>query len=109
MCLDPTLAQQQFAEEADINTIVNKFLRTGEMPDEISKPQFGDFTAVVDNYHDALNFVIAADDAFSALPAKIRARFNNDAGAYVDFFNDPKIARSRRTRLNREAARIIHQ
>ncbi|WNK13684.1 MAG: internal scaffolding protein [Microvirus sp.] len=89
-CLDPTLTQQQFADEADINTIVNKFLRTGVMPDEVSLPRFGDFTTTVDNYHDALNLVIAADEAFSELPAKIRARFDNDAGKYVDFFNDPK-------------------
>jgi phage internal scaffolding protein len=90
LCLDKTLTQQQFAEESDINTIVNNFLRSGELPDELSKPQFGDFTGVVDNYHDALNLVIAADDAFAALPAKIRARFDNDPAKYVDFFENPE-------------------
>lgn len=88
-CEDPTLAQQQFADEADINTIVNKFLRTGELPDETAKPRYGDFTGAVNNYHDALNLIIEADEAFMQLPAKIRARFNNDAGEYVEFFNNP--------------------
>jgi phage internal scaffolding protein len=101
-CLDPTLTQQQFADEADINTIVNNFLRSGELPDEVSKPRFGDFTGTVDNYHDALNLVIAADEAFSELPAKIRARFDNDAGKYVDFFNDPK------NRAEAEELGLIH-
>ncbi|WNK13070.1 MAG: internal scaffolding protein [Microvirus sp.] len=90
LCPETTLAQQQFAAECDINTIVNQFLKTGEMPDDVAKPRFGDFTGAVSNYHDALNLVIAADDAFSNLPALLRARFNNDAAEYVEFFNDPK-------------------
>jgi phage internal scaffolding protein len=90
LCLDPTLAQQQFADESDINTIVNNFMRTGEMPDAVSKPNFGDFRGSVDDYHEALNLVLAAQDAFAALPANIRTRFDNDAGKYVDFFNDPQ-------------------
>lgn len=85
-----SLTVQSSAEECDINTIVNKFLRTGEMPDETAKPRYGDFTGAVNNYHDALNLIIEADEAFMQLPAKIRARFDNDAGQYVDFFNDPK-------------------
>lgn len=89
-CMDPTLAQQQFAEESDINTIVNNFLRYGELPDESSRPQFGDFTQYPKNYHEALNLVLAAQEAFDALPARIRSRFDNDAGKYVDFFSDPK-------------------
>jgi Chlamydia-phage Chp2 scaffold (Chlamy_scaf) len=35
-----------------------------------------------------LNAVIAADAAFMQLPADIRTRFNNDAGAFVDFCSD---------------------
>lgn len=89
-CLDLSLAQQSYAEEADINTIVNKFLRTGEFPDAVSRPRFGDFTGVVDNYQDALNLVIAADEAFMALPANIRKRFDNDPAKYVSFFEDPR-------------------
>jgi len=91
-CPEPTLTQQQFADEADINTIVNKFLRTGEMPDEVSRPQFGDFTQTVNNYQDALNLVLAADEAFNSLPAAIRTRFDNDPAKYVEFFENPKNA-----------------
>nr|QJB19063.1 MAG: internal scaffolding protein [Microvirus sp.] len=89
-CPETTLTQQQFAAECDINTIVNNFLKSGEMPDDVAKPQFGDFTQHPKDYHEALNLVLAAQEAFDALPAKIRTRFNNDAGEYVDFFNDPK-------------------
>jgi len=88
-CLDPTLAQQQFRDEADINTIVRRFNLSGELPQGVSVPQYGDFTEVSD-YHSALNLVIAADDAFMALPAYIRSRFENDAGKFVDFVSDEK-------------------
>lgn len=89
MCSDPSLAQQQFREESDINTIVKRFNLTGDLPSGVSAPVYGDFLAVTD-YHTALNAVIAADGAFMALPAHIRARFNNDAGAFVDFCSDDK-------------------
>ena len=51
-------------------------------------PQYGDFTDAMD-YHSALNAVIAADAAFMELPASVRARFSNDAGAFVAFCSDP--------------------
>lgn len=89
LCLDPTLTQQSFAEEADINTIVNKFLRDGVLPEDVSYPQYGDFTKTVNNYQDALNLVLAADEAFASLPAKVRSRFDNDPAKYVDFFENP--------------------
>jgi len=90
-CRDPSLAQQNSKDEADINTIVKRFNLTGELPSGVSVPKYADFDDVVD-YHSALNMVIAADHAFMALPAAIRARFDNDAGAFVDFVSDPSNA-----------------
>lgn len=87
-CSDPSLAQQNSKEECDINTIVKRFNLTGELPSGLSVPQYSDFGDVTD-YHTAMNMVIAADNAFMAMPAAIRARFNNDAGAFVDFVSDP--------------------
>lgn len=86
-CLDESLAQQHARDECDINNIVRRFGLTGELPNGVSMPQYGDFTGVTD-YHSALNAVIAADQAFMKLPADIRTRFNNDAGAFVDFCSD---------------------
>lgn len=86
-CLDPSLAQQNFKDETDINTIVKRFNLTGELPNNLAVPQYGDFTEVTD-YHSALNLVIKAEDAFMSMPAEVRARFNNDPGAFLDFVND---------------------
>lgn len=87
-CLDESLAQQHARDECDINTIVRRFGLTGELPNGTRMPQYGDFTGATD-YHTALNAVIAADAAFMTLPADVRSRFNNDAGAFVDFCSDP--------------------
>lgn len=88
-CLDESLAQQHAKEESDINTIVRRFGLTGELPNGVRAPQYGDFTEATD-YHTAMNAVIAANNSFMQLPADVRARFNNDAGAFVDFCSDDK-------------------
>lgn len=88
-CEDESLAKQQFAEECDINTIVRRFRITGELPSNVRMPTYGDFTEVTD-FHSAMNAVAAARESFEAMPAEVRARFNNDPGAFVDFCSDDK-------------------
>lgn len=81
--------QQNQKEEADINNIVKRFGLTGQLPTNVRVPQYGDFTSVT-NYHDALNLVIDAEQAFAKMPADIRNRFQNDPGQFLDFFTDEK-------------------
>jgi phage internal scaffolding protein len=87
LCEDPSLAQQHARDESDINTIVKRFGLTGELPSGVRAPTYGDFADATD-YHTAMNAVIAANEAFMQLPADIRTRFDNDAGAFVDFVSD---------------------
>lgn len=82
-----TLTQQQFRDECDINEIVRRFGLTGQLPENLRAPQYGDFTGVSD-YQTALNAVIAADEAFMELPANVRERFDNDPAKFVDFCSD---------------------
>lgn len=86
-CEEPSLAQQHFKEECDINTILQKFNITGILPEAPLSPRYGDFTGIGD-YHTALNRVIAAQDEFDALPAQIRARFQNDPAQLIEFLNN---------------------
>jgi phage internal scaffolding protein len=87
-CLDPSMAQQQFREECDINTIMERFGRTGELIAPIRMPQYGDFDGVND-YHSAMNAIVEAQSAFDQLPAKVRARFSNDPAEFLEFcFNE---------------------
>lgn len=86
-CKDKTLAQQQFRDEVDINTIVERFGLTGQMPTDIREPSYGDYTGIFD-YQSAMNVVVEARQAFMELPAKIRARFHNDPQEILEFLDD---------------------
>lgn len=86
---EPTLTKQAFKDECDINNIMRKYQTTG-LVSHFAKgePKYGDFSNSVD-YHEAMNQVLAAQDAFMALPSSIRARFSNDPGYLLDFVSDP--------------------
>lgn len=96
-CKDPTLTQQQFIEEADINYIANRFLRTGELPQVPNLPTPGDFEGIFD-FQTAMNTIAHAKQEFMKLPAKIRSRFDNDPAKILDFLNDEE---------NRKEAEIL--
>lgn len=84
-----TMAQQHFAEECDINTIVRRFGLTGQLPVGVRMPTYGDFLDVP-TYHEAMTAIRQADEAFMMMPADVRARFDNDAGKFVEFCSDEK-------------------
>lgn len=88
--------RQEFAAEADINTLVDRYQDTGSFYDPLllakasaRKPVFGDFTNVPD-YQTALNQVIDAQQRFASLPAKIRDRFHNSPQELLEFVSSAK-------------------
>ena len=87
-CLDSSLTQQQFKEESDINTIVDRFMKTGHLPDPVSMPQYVDYEGVFD-FQSAMNVVRQADENFMRMDAKVRARFHNSPQEFLEFFADP--------------------
>jgi len=86
-CEEPSLAQQQFRDECDINTILKRFNITGELPNAPVSPRYGDFTGISD-YKTALDRVMAAEEEFLALPATLRARFENDPANLIEFLDN---------------------
>jgi len=86
-CKDPSKAQQHMKDECDINVIVERFGVTGQIPVTPIEPSYGDFSGVGD-YHTALNKIKAADAAFMALPAKLRAKFDHDPNALLNFLEN---------------------
>lgn len=87
-CLDPSLAQQQFAADADINVMLERFKVTGQMPQGFIAPSYGDFTGISD-YRSAVEAVKRASDSFMDLPAHVRARFENNPQNLMAFLEDP--------------------
>lgn len=82
-CQDLSLTRQDDAEDADINVIVGRFLKTGLLPEGVSVPQYGDFLEVSD-YKSSLDLVRKAEQAFASYPADIRSKYANDVGVFLD-------------------------
>ena len=82
------MTQQHFAAECDINNIMKRYQNTGILTEpglgSGFRPMFGDFSDVSD-YQTAQNAVIEVQDAFAQLPSRVRARFDNDPAALLEF------------------------
>ena len=89
----PSQTLQSFKDDADINCIIARFEHTGVLVDptvSVSRtPQFGDYSDMP-TYQEAQNVIVAANNAFNDLSAKIRERFGNDPAAYFDFVQSLK-------------------
>lgn len=87
---EPSLTQQCFADECDINQIVARYVKTEVMNvrSDYLSGRFVDLASMPD-YKEACNIVIAANEAFQKLPADLRKRFDNDPSEFLDFVSDP--------------------
>lgn len=88
---DVSLTQQSGKDECDINLIVERAKRGAAIPNlNEREPMYGDFTLLPTDLRDCLEIVRKADEAFKALDAHVRRRFDNDPSKMIDFLNDPK-------------------
>ena len=83
---EPSMTQQQFKEECDVNVILARFQKTGVI-DHVAKfaPVYGEHTGT--DYAEAMNIIANAKTMFSELPAATREHFHNDPGEFLDFAN----------------------
>jgi len=87
----PSRTRQEFAEECDINVIMARYERTGQLPvNSVEPPRYVDMTAMPSDFREAMDLMLAAEAAFMTLPAKVRREFDNDAKQFVDFASDAK-------------------
>lgn len=88
---EPTMAQQQFKDEVDINNIMDKYIKAPNPQIFVrnGKGVYGDFTKTKD-FQSSLDAILEAEDAFMSLDAKIRSRFENDPGKLLKFLEDPR-------------------
>lgn len=83
-CKDPSLAQQQFKEEADINTIVRRFGVTGQLPIVQLPPLLDEFGGdEIFDFQSAMNLLAKAKASFAAMSAEVRDAFQNDPHRFV--------------------------
>lgn len=83
---EPSRTRQEFAEECDINRLMEKFEATGVISHvNTRQPMYLDLGDGVLPLQEALDTVRAANDAFMSLPARARAEFENDPVKFVEF------------------------
>lgn len=85
---EKSMTEQHHKDSCDINSIMRKYRNTGVLPELIkANPQYGDFSHPTD-FYDALAVVERAEAQFSALPADVRGRFENDPHKFLEFVSD---------------------
>lgn len=88
----PDMGRTKQADKAacDINNILARFEKTGQLPQMISRDaRYGDFSDVA-TYDQAMMVVAHAQEQFDALDAVVRKRFGNDPAQMLEFCSDPK-------------------
>jgi len=86
--VEPSRTVQSEKDACDINRILDRFRKTGQISHVASRmPIFGDVSDVGD-FREAVERVEATKEWFRHLPAKVRAHFDNDPVALMDACGD---------------------
>lgn len=80
-----SLTSQSMAAECDINNIMAKYDSSGvvRVRDEHARGEYSDLSDMP-TFHEALNIVSSAREAFADLPASLREKFSNDPAKFLD-------------------------
>lgn len=105
--------QQNFVDESNINTVIGRHMRGPARqglpignPNATRQGRFTDVSS--ESFHDMLNRVTDAQQAFMTLPARIRGRFSNDPYMLLRFLEKPE-NREEAERLGLLQARPAHE
>ena len=95
----PSMTDQSFKKDCDINLVVKRFLKSQGMNNSqflnymaTLSPHFDSTQAIVGyapDYQDHLQSQIDAKEMFLSLPSAMRKRFNNNPGQFLNFVFDP--------------------
>lgn len=84
--------QQHFSKEANVNTIMKKYGKSGLLTDPTINPtrmpMYGDFSNIP-TFMEAQNAIIAVKNWFNQLPPEVRSKFDNDAAKCQEWTINP--------------------
>jgi len=81
-----SLTDPSFAKDTDVNLVVNKYIKTGQLP--LNGPgMFADVSEIPD-LPQALQAMNNAQELFNNLPDKVKKRFGNSPNELVNFMLD---------------------
>lgn len=79
-----SLTKQSEASSCDMNKIMDRYMKTGRLPDMINKGSIsGDFTKVED-YRDSIEKVRLAEQQFENLPMKVKKMCMNNINNFLE-------------------------
>ena len=104
---NPSLTQQHFRDECDINNIVARANVTGVMPQGTRQPLFGDFSEIPTSYLGVQEYLKNAQENFLSLPSDLRKEFDNNPAALLDFLSHDE-NREKAIELGLVAAPEVH-
>lgn len=84
----PSKTQQHFRDECDVNNIINRFMKTGMLPQIQADFDFADVSDHM-SFEESANLVAHVKEAFMELPSELRKRFDNDPAQVISFLADP--------------------
>lgn len=88
----PSMTKQSFKDEVNINTIMSRFISTGQITHlNHNAPNYG--VAPSADFREALEIVQNSEESFATLPAEIRQKFGNDPYQFLAFVEDSSNAR----------------
>jgi hypothetical protein len=85
----PSMTDQSFKKECDVNVIIDKYLKTGQLPNNVKhNGQYLD-TSEIKDQHEGLSQIRRAGQAFQDLPDHIKAQFPSPE-ALIEFLSDER-------------------
>ena len=81
--------QQSFEKECNINNIVARFMKTGQLP-MLNSADLNYGFAPSGDFKSAMDIVTGSLDKFADLPSEVRADFDNNPGRFLDFVESPE-------------------
>jgi len=89
--LEERRTKQEFKDQCDINLIMARYQRTGQLPASAMSAamRYGDFSQIP-SFHEMHDRVMAATDLFNQLPARVRKQYGNDPGAFLAASQTPE-------------------
>lgn len=88
--IKPSMTEQHFKDECDINNIVASFQETGVLPQGNREPLFGDFDLFPQDLASSMAQYDDAMEKFMQLDSSLRKEFNNDPVQLLAFLQDDK-------------------
>lgn len=85
---EPSMTEQHFKDECDINNIVARYQETGVLPQGDRQPLFGDFAEFPQDLQSSQAYFDDAQERFMQLPATLRKEFDNDPVKLLRFVAD---------------------